>query len=128
MRRDVVVLVPGIMGSVLFRADATSAWPPSVGEIITGLPDKRFQEILRADLKPHGVIDAIGPVDVYGSFVDYLHDLGFPPRASADTSGSCSEVFAYDWRRDLAVTAKDGLVPLLDAIAHETPKNIELKI
>jgi hypothetical protein len=104
----VIVFVPGIMGSELFRADGTDkVWPPTVLEAtVTGY--RRTADLIRPDLRVGAVIGSIC-IDVYGSILDHL-------AAAAAKIGGVFVPHPYDWRRDLDAlgselgTRLDGLV------------------
>jgi pimeloyl-ACP methyl ester carboxylesterase len=102
---DIVVLVPGIMGSRLEHTDAQGRteeiWPGAPHEL--WLPYKRFLKL--SDPTP-GAVKATDVIrteflDVYGDFIDYLGTIGFRERDTPPTL----VLHPYDWRIDNAVSA-----------------------
>jgi pSer/pThr/pTyr-binding forkhead associated (FHA) protein/pimeloyl-ACP methyl ester carboxylesterase len=97
-----VVVVPGFMGSQLFRGDAL-VWPAPKTFMkspeILKLPEQ-------SDLTPRGLVEEVVVIpgliklDAYKRLVDYLvGSLGY-------TEGKDLFVFGYDWRLDLRHAAR----------------------
>lgn len=120
------VIVPGIMGSGLERPDGTEAWL-NVGNVF-GHHDLRLPPVLplkssRDGLRPFGLIgvDAIIPrlfgFTEYADLLRLLKEAGFHRNVRENGSaGAVFHVFTYDWRRDLAESAR-RLGEYLDALA-----------
>lgn len=105
---NVVVLVPGILGSELRHGDEL-VWPGTVKEYVHGYT--RMAQLLDPATVPGDIIRRFGPLQQYGTLVNDLEECGFSEKASPPTL--C--VFAYDWRKDNAAAAA-RLADLLDAI------------
>jgi pimeloyl-ACP methyl ester carboxylesterase len=119
------VLVPGILGSGLFRPDGTQAWL-NLGNTI-GAHDLRMPLRLplaqsRDDLFPAGLlgVDAVLPrlfgFSEYADLVGLLERSGFRRLVPGEAPRAAYHVFAYDWRRDLVEAAR-RLGDALDAVA-----------
>jgi pimeloyl-ACP methyl ester carboxylesterase len=121
-----VVLVPGILGSELRKADGTRAWlnvGNAFGTHELALPATLPPRDSRDELRPGGLlgVDTVLPrlfgFTEYIDFVELLHDAGF-------TRGTLEEgsfhIFTYDWRRDLVETAA-ALGAFLDGLGGSEP-------
>jgi pimeloyl-ACP methyl ester carboxylesterase len=115
--RDVVVLLPGITGSVL-QKDGKDLWAPSAGAVLRGLVSlgrslhqlEVVDDDWRADdlgdgVRPTGLVRAahlvpgLWKIDVYDGLQRFLVDgLGL-------TEGENLFAFPYDWRRDNRASA-----------------------
>ena len=105
-----VVLVPGIQGSVLETPGGDQVWPPKPSEVVLGYG--RLSELLREDLVSTDIIRKVSCLDVYEPLIDQINGIGF-------TEGSATqrlEIFHYDWRLDLEITAR-ALADRLGALA-----------
>ncbi|MDQ3936827.1 MAG: hypothetical protein M3340_19590 [Actinomycetota bacterium] len=115
--KDVVVVLPGIAGSVLQR-DGEPVWDFSAGGIVKQLrrlraagetlvldgddgdPDAHPGGVRATRLMPHAqAIPGLWKIDVYGSLVDRLE------RRLGLVRGKDLFEFPYDWRRDNRVSA-----------------------
>ncbi|HET7292983.1 MAG TPA: hypothetical protein VFM88_11195 [Vicinamibacteria bacterium] len=106
------VVVPGLLGSQLLRADGTLAWlnlGNAVGAHDIALPPKLPFSESRDALVPGGLlgVDAALPrlfgFTEYADLLDLLDDAGF---SRDDVAAALSyHVFSYDWRRDLVESA-----------------------
>lgn len=119
---DVVVLVPGIMGTELYVPKANGEekiWPPTPIETQFGY--KRCKELQRSDVRTGGIIRNVLCFDFYGPLYSLLADLGFE-------EGSASKRlidFPYDWRIDLFDTA-ERLSAVLDEAVQAGASKISL--
>lgn len=106
------VLIPGILGSQLLRANGTQAWL-NLGNAF-GYHDLQLPLSLsevRDELRPGPLLgtDAVLPrvfgFTEYADVIDLLEDAGFT--AGRRRPGRPDyHVFAYDWRRDLVESAR----------------------
>ncbi|MCM2257461.1 MAG: hypothetical protein NDJ94_17635 [Vicinamibacteria bacterium] len=119
-----VVIVPGILGSQLLDARGRETWlglGNMVGAHAIALPAQLPLEEARDGLVPGGLlgVDHILPrlfgFSEYGDLVSVLERAGFVRNSPGGRSYS---VYAYDWRRDLAESAR-GLGRYLERLAHE---------
>jgi hypothetical protein len=117
-----VVVVPGILGSELLRADGTHVWL-NLGnafgshELAPGFDGGYdINDGLRpgALLGAEAVLPRLFGFAEYADLLDLLHDAGFAPLEAGPPP--LRHVFAYDWRQDLAVSAR-RLGEELDALA-----------
>ncbi|MEV0828875.1 esterase/lipase family protein [Nonomuraea rubra] len=112
---DLVVVLPGILGSVLEHND-TPVWDHSLAAVRRMLPPRRLAAALGATepLRPAGLIHGVHlvpglwKIDGYGGLLRYL-------RGSLDfTRGNLIE-FPYDWRLSCA----DNAVRLKETVERE---------
>jgi len=97
---DIVVLVPGIMGSTL-ALNGTIIWPGTPTEyLFNSYP--HFTELLADHLEPKDVIRSVSIRDVYGSLLVGLRDCGFDEGLKPPTLYCCP----YDWRKSNALAAE----------------------
>lgn len=110
---EVVVLVPGIMGTELYvpgLKGEEKIWPPKPSETQFGY--KRCKELQRPDVRTGGIIRNVLCFDFYGPLYSMLADLGF------DKDGGPKRLmdFPYDWRIDLFDIAESLSVALNEAV------------
>jgi pimeloyl-ACP methyl ester carboxylesterase len=96
MKREVVVVLPGIMGSVLERKGQL-VWPGELKDLIFGY--RRLNDLMSDDLVPTGVIRSVSISRQYAALFETLEQFGF-----REQDGSLVP-FAYDWRRSNIVSA-----------------------
>lgn len=119
--RNIVVLIPGIMGSRLTHKNAAGKveeiWPGSPGDLI--FPYKDFDKLNDATEGAIKATDIIrsSVIDVYGKFIEYLGTIGFRETGTPQSLW----VYPYDWRVDNARSAQ-GLADLLTKIGSEKPE------
>ncbi len=93
---DVVVLIPGIMGSELKLKDKL-IWPGPPHTLL--LPYRLMEELMREDLVATGVIETYSITTQYKALIDDLATLEFTDRDQSLV------VFPYDWRKNNTVAA-----------------------
>src|SRR5262249_13669385 len=110
MSFDKVVLVPGICGSVLKHGD-TAIWPGTPLNVLFKSYPEEYVELLRdsQELTATDVLRSV-PLSVFGvniyhfdgyqSAIDALETMGF------QESRETLLAWAYDWRRDIRVSAQ----------------------
>ncbi|HET9317552.1 MAG TPA: hypothetical protein VFQ51_18310 [Vicinamibacteria bacterium] len=110
-----VVVVPGIMGSGLHRADGTQVWlnlRNAVGQYNLGLPFKVPLAESRDELIPGALLGAAEVMPRLFGFTEYydllemLELVGFRASSRGERRRAVHHVFAYDWRRDLVESAR----------------------
>lgn len=73
-----LVFVPGIMGSELYRREPDGrrrpVWSGSTAVLLHALAREPLQ--LTGDLEPGAIIRSVGIADVYGVFLDTMADWG----------------------------------------------------
>ena len=120
------VVIPGVMGSGLLRADGTPVWlnvRNAIGHFNLSLPLKLPLSECRDDLVPGALLgtDAFMPrlfgFTEYYDLLELLEAAGFRPAQATGAAGMVHHVFAYDWRRDLVDTVRE-LDRTLDAMAE----------
>ena len=117
---EVVLFVPGILGSKLRSPNGEEVWPPTPLEALRGY--RRIDKLLRHDLQVSGVVERVC-IDVYGSLIQALEGFGYTeggPRRRLIKYG-------YDWRRDLIALA-DELGQTLNALAAQHGPGLEIKL
>jgi pimeloyl-ACP methyl ester carboxylesterase len=121
------VVIPGILGSELIRADGTHAWlnaRNAFGYFDLTLPLELPLQTDPYGLKPGGLIGVDGMLPRLFGFTEYadllelLDVAGFHRDTRPNGSrGAVHHVFTYDWRRDLAESAR-ALDETLRALAE----------
>jgi pimeloyl-ACP methyl ester carboxylesterase len=110
-----VVVVPGIMGSGLQRADGTQVWlnlRNAVGQYNLGLPftvplaDSRDELVPGALLGSDAMMPRLFGFTEYYDLLEMLELVGFRASSRTDRRRAVYHVFAYDWRRDLVESAQ----------------------
>jgi len=117
---EIVLFVPGILGSKLATPEGQEVWPPTPFEALRGY--RRTEELKRPDLMPTGIVERVC-IDVYGSLLDALEVLGYTENGAQHRLIR----YAYDWRRDLVELA-DELGHLLDQLVAEHGADVEIKL
>lgn len=90
---EVVILLPGIMGSELLK-DGRLIWPGTPSEIL--LPYSKMQELLDPDLQVGDIIRSVSISNQYDSLIDALKKCEFDEDGEKATLLTCP----YDWRKD----------------------------
>jgi hypothetical protein len=137
--RDVIVVVPGILGSVLVK-DGREVWGASadsaVGNLVTF--GRALKELKLAPGTEHGdpkdgvssprlmprlgIIPTFWKVDGYGRFTEWLSQRFTLTSVAGDQPGNFIE-FPYDWRLSNQLNAQrlaDAVVPHLERWRHQT--------
>lgn len=125
MPTDILVFVPGTLGSELWDGD-DKVWPGSVWEAIKGFSDERFEQLRTPDLVPRDIVRtaAGGLIGVYSKWIEAFESIARDGMRTflENPGGSKTKTlyaFPYDWRVDLTVTAVQ-LADLLDSILAKT--------
>jgi len=116
MASQVVILIPGTMGSVL-QLDGRIIWPGSVLRIFGPYP--RLDDLLNPRATAVDVLRRIFIFKQYAALIHALADMGYPEKRPTD-SGHRLVVFPYDWRKS-SVDAAASLGDLVNTIATSTP-------
>lgn len=120
------VLVPGILGSRLFRPNGSEAWlnlGNSFGYHDLTLPlqlplhESKDQLVARGLLGTDSSLPRMFGFTEYADLVRLLEDAGF--RRDRNGTSPSYHVFSYDWRRDLVESAR-ALGETLDELAEAT--------
>jgi pimeloyl-ACP methyl ester carboxylesterase len=110
-----VVVVPGIMGSGLHRADGTQVWlnlRNVVGQYNLGLPftvplaESRDELIPGALLGAQEMMPRLFGFTEYYDLLEMLELVGFRASVRGERRRAVHHVFSYDWRRDLIESAR----------------------
>jgi phospholipase A1 len=115
-----VVLIPGIMGSVLYD-DHELVWPGSLAELL--LPYKHMAQLLKPQLQATDVIRSVSISKQYTDILDSLEGAGFHEKGEPPTLLA----FAYDWRKDNALAAL-GLADAVDNFAKPLGAGAEITL
>lgn len=121
---DVVIFLPGVMGSELLLDDAV-LWPGGWFEYKTRF--RRMTDLLRRDLTIGGVIRTFrGIRPLYQTILDDLVSCGYREGADEPERGTLIPM-AYDWRRSNSVAAA-LLADLIDRVvaAHGASATVTL--
>jgi hypothetical protein len=116
---EVLVFIPGIMGSELLTPEAEKVWPPTPLEVVGGY--RRTDKLARNDLVAGGVIRS-ACIDVYAPLLDAMSEAGY-----GDKGDRRLLPHPYDWRRDLAALS-DELDMALSALVQTHGPDVQLKL
>lgn len=122
---EVVILIPGIMGTSLVLPAKNSGdteeevWPPTPTE--AALRYKRLDKLMDPTLKPGSPIDKVACYNFYSLLRTHLDDLKYPH----DDSAKRRVEFGYDWRLDNFHTA-DLLAQRIEAEYAKGARSISL--
>lgn len=117
---EIVLFLPGILGSKLATPEGEEVWPPTPSEVLLGY--RRIASLKRGDLVATGIVER-ACIDVYGSLLGALQRIGY----TEDGAQHRLLRYAYDWRRDLVELA-DELGGRLEALVDEHGHDIEIKL
>lgn len=117
---EILLFLPGILGSKLATTDGEEVWPPTPFEVLRGY--RRTAKLLRPDLVVTGVVDRVC-IDVYGSLLDALKEFGYTENGTQHRLVP----YAYDWRRDIVELAS-GLGDTLHELVEEHGDDVEIKL
>ncbi|MGX9696678.1 lipase/acyltransferase domain-containing protein [Janthinobacterium lividum] len=96
---EVVVFVPGIMGSQLYLGEDL-IWPGTPAEMF--FPYKKMEQLLKPDLRVGDIIRSVSISNQYASLIAALKLCKFDEKAAPPTLVVCP----YDWRKDNRVAAE----------------------
>lgn len=117
---EVVLFLPGILGSKLETPAGEEVWPPTPLEALGGY--RRIAKLLQSDLRVTGVVEKVC-IDVYGSMLTALQRFGY-----TDAGAHRRLIrYAYDWRRDLA-SLSDELAQTLAGLVAQYGAGVEIKL
>ena len=105
---EVVIVLPGIMGSVL-ESNGGVIWPGSLLDMVR--PFSHMDELLDPQTRATDVIRRYGIIGMYDALIEALDRCGYREHDVPQTL----IVHAYDWRKDNAV-ASAALADRIDAI------------
>ena len=113
-----VILIPGLLGSRLARADTgVELWPGSTRKLLTSdyeelalRIDPETLEPIDDGLVPSGIFEGAAGKDFYRRIMQELRDAGgyrlAHPGQRADEEKASLYVFTYDWRQDNVKTVQ----------------------
>lgn len=104
-----VILVPGIMGSELWKGP-TQIWPGSALELL--LPYPHMDALLDPTTAVGDIVRKVSISTQYSALVDALNTCGFIEGGPTPTL----KVFPYDWRKDNSLAAAQ-LAEVVDTMA-----------
>ncbi len=100
--RQPVVVVPGFLGTKLWRGDVM-CWP-NLRELLIHPEDYRLPE--HDDLQPRGIVDEVVVVPNLIKLEKYTRLVHFLTDSLGYVEGKDLHVFGYDWRKDLRLAAR----------------------
>lgn len=136
-----LIVIPGIMGSRLNRADdGREVWPGSVTTFVLGghlrelalpLPDEPESTDLRTpEMRAGGIFHEIAGQDFYGRLIGTLTHAGGYDCVPVDavTATSNCVLFAWDWRKGMVAGAAefDVLVERLRALRQDPTLRVDI--
>lgn len=141
-KRHPLIVIPGIMGSRLYRADAgREVWPGSVWNLMRGnefanlaLPIPGSEEIAGAprlrELQTGSVFHEIAGRDFYGQIIRTLTEAGgytCVPREKVTAASDCV-LFAWDWRKGMVAASAelDALVQRLRMLRDDPTLKVDI--
>ncbi len=95
---EVIVFVPGIMGSELYLGDEL-IWPGTPAEML--FPYRKMEKLLRPDLRIGDIIRKVSISNQYASLIEAFKLCGFDEETGPPTLVVCP----YDWRKDNRLAA-----------------------
>jgi pimeloyl-ACP methyl ester carboxylesterase len=114
--KPIVILVPGIMGSVLELKHANGSseviWPGPVSSLVFAY--NKMNELLLPELEATDIIRRVSLSKQYEQIINNLGKCGF----REDTQPPTLFVCAYDWRKDNALSARVLAAKIDDAVAQ----------
>ena len=136
-----LIVLPGIMGSRLNRADdGHEVWPGSITKFVLGgdlselalpLPGQPVSADMRmAELRAGGIFHEIAGQDFYGRLIRTLtHAGGYDcvPIGAVTAASNCV-LFAWDWRKGMVAAAAglDALVERLRELRHDPTLRVDV--
>ncbi len=100
---ETVILVPGIMGSQLFKS-GNLIWPGEPHELL--FPYRKMAELLDPNLEVGDIIRKVSISEQYDSLVEALNLCGFMEGDAKEGAGKPTlRACPYDWRKDNATSA-----------------------
>lgn len=137
-----LIVIPGTMGSRLYRADGGhEIWPGSVWSLVSGsefanlaLPIPGSETIAGAPALPElltgGVFHEIAGRDFYGQLMRTLTDAGgytCVPREKVTAASNCV-LFAWDWRKGMVTASAelDALVQHLRLLRDDPTLRVDI--
>lgn len=120
---EVVVFLPGILGSELRTADDRKVWPPDVSEAIGELAQWKIDALLdETPLNAPSVVEKVCLKNIYRGFLRDLEDAGFTRNGTSKRL----ELMPYDWRLDLLEVTAPDIANRLDALVSDGATRIHL--
>lgn len=116
---EVLVFIPGIMGSELIAPDGEKIWPPTPFEVIGGYG--RTDKLVGPDLRAGDVIRS-ACIDVYAPLLDAMANAGY-----GEDGERRLQPYPYDWRRDLAMLS-DELDATLATLVQTHGPDVHIKL
>lgn len=138
-QRPPLIVIPGVMGSRLVRADGgREVWPGRIPALLTGRSFRALSvPLLDPDpvadpsaLTPGGIFDEVGGHSFYADLVRALEDYGHyrcrPPEA-IDAATDCV-LFSWDWRQDFVAAARrlEGVVERLRQVRLDPELRVDV--
>lgn len=137
-----LIVIPGIMGSRLYRADGgREVWPGSVWDLMTGnefanlaLPVPGGEKISGAprlpQLRTGGIFNEIAGRDFYGQIIRTLTEAGgytCVPREKVSAASDCV-LFAWDWRNGMVTASAelDALIQQLRMLRNDPTLKVDI--
>src|SRR6478609_5009180 len=113
--RDVLVFVPGLLGSELYDSQG-KVWPGSLIGGVFGFDDEHFQRLLAPSLRVGGLVETVGGiVDIYRRWLRAFRALTRHNRQLFSDSSNPPSLYTvpFDWRLALEDSAADQLAPVI---------------
>ena len=112
--RDVLVFVPGLLGSELYDSQG-KVWPGSSSAGVFGFDDEHFRRLLAPSLRVGGLVETVGGiVGVYRRWLRAFRALTYYNRQLFSDSSNPPSLYTVpaDWRLALD-SAADKLAPVI---------------
>jgi hypothetical protein len=113
--QDVLVFVPGLLGSELYDSEG-KVWPGSLIGGVFGFDDEHFRRLLAPNLSVGGLVETVGGiVDIYRRWLRAFRALTRNDRQLFSDSSNPPSLYtvAYDWRLALEDSAAGRLAPVI---------------
>lgn len=117
---EVIVFVPGIMGSELYLGDEL-IWPGTPAEML--FPYGKMEKLLRPDLRIGDIIRKVSISNQYASLIKAFKLCGF----DEETGPPSLVVCPYDWRKDNRLAA-DRLAECVKKLRADHGEDVAINI
>lgn len=119
-RPQVIVIIPGVMGSVLSLGDEV-IWPGGMDEYF--LSYRKLEKLLSSDVQATDILRQVSLSTQYGALVSTLSECGYSESGTRPNLYVC----AYDWRKDIRKSA-ERLYDLISKIVSNHGQSVEISI
>ena len=127
---DVLIFVPGLLGSELFD-DRGKVWPGSLIGGVFGFDDEHFQRLLAPNLKVGGLVEMVGGlVDIYRQWLQAFRALSRHGKQLFSDSANPPSLYIvpYDWRLGLEDFTANRLAPVINKARSDWGPDVRIHL